>query len=80
MNARDQAAHEKYLQYVAEVQRIFSLGCRVRLTEVGVAAIPRYANARGTVVGHRHSSPKVLWDGRRTWAAYAPWFLRRARQ
>jgi hypothetical protein len=51
---------------------------RVTMSDEGLEQFPAYRGLRGTVVGHAHgTSPKVLWDGRKTASSYAPWFIRR---
>jgi hypothetical protein len=72
-------ARAAYLaDHIRNVKTRLPLKSRVIMEEEALAMFPRYRGVRGTVVGYAHgTSPKVLWDGRKTVASYAPWFIRR---
>lgn len=66
-----------YAFHIRNVERHLPVKARVVMTDEALAMFPRYRGKRGTIVGHKYSSPVVLWDGRRTTDSYAPWFIRR---
>lgn len=63
---------------IRNVRQRLPIGCRVKMTAYAASMFPRYKGKMGTVVGFAHeTSPRVLWDGRRTDSSYAPWLIRR---
>lgn len=81
MMSEDEIA--RYAAFIRNAKRRLPVGTRVKMTSEAVAKFPRYKDTLGTIVGHidhgTGASPKVLWDGRKTAASYAPWFIRRVR-